>query len=556
MASPPPESTRSLRRSIKTPARFQGDHLDMSGAPSIGTSRRSGNSSTRMPQTSSSEGPNGSTARQRPGEIDSISTPSTETMAVNAKKVPRVRKIYASSSRSRISGNVNNSSSSNLRNVKNTGGSPGPAAPSDEDYTAPNSVSDQPSGTKRAPRKATARRPPSRDSLADNFVPKQSRVPKNTYTGPVTDFNPDLRPAAFPTLDTPERAAEFELELAAAEKRIAADVRKLQESIDNAKAPAPASTSLSGHSLEQRHEGTSFERRSLKRSHEDVEIFDALVDYPGSTHAHPAKRHRKATNPDLEWEFGSSDASLRDGYILAGGRTQYDNFQAEMQSSDEGEMDEETPTRKLKTKGEFRFTLSTVEPARQRQEIWLELPNNLKCHAVETVGDIYPNYKEHAGITHAMGTRFEQRTSLEQSAVEAFMDVLLLSERDKSILRGLLDIKAQKQRLAELAQKYLDQQRHTFFLKHGTKKLTDAQHEKMKVMTIYKYPEPDLEAPRSAWVALEKYFEMCELDPMYLYEDGGLLNAETGVREEGLQVDRALSGTAMPGSEPGEVAAA
>lgn len=373
---------------------------------------------------------------------------------------------------------------------------------------------------KRRPlRKATARRPAVRKSVDDVYGVKQSRVPKNKFIGEVIEFNPNLRPTAFPTLDTPKRATEFESELASQEQ--------YQKSGLEGSLSATRAEEQDSFSFDIQTPATS-NAHDRKRPREDDEaLAEVLQADEGANHAHPLVPRDQITPASTDatisadtsgeisckvkgkqrvpWitEFSDPpkyDEETRQGWKLAG-KDAYDGNIAAMETSDE--------EREAVDTGPIVFKTCLMK-------LWDKIPPSLKCHATDAMGDLFPD----------------------DHNLEHHMERLRLSNHQKDDLWVSMTDRAEQQRMAERAQKMLTALQREFHLTKADRVLTDEIHAKMKEKTIYRFPEPEIRGKRYEWRALERYFRLCGLDPGVIHEDG-LLHDETGITEEGLQIDKA-----------------
>ena len=367
---------------------------------------------------------------------------------------------------------------------------------------APSNVTSNPKRASSASTEATQSTPKKRKLEKQNEAPKKitlrkvqaratpppaplkfSRVPKNTYTGPQVEYNPNLRPAAFPTLDTPERVEAFEQHLAEQRQK---QEQQLVGTVDPDVVNGP--DLHADHPLNERWQNFSLQSpppsankaTHFRRGHELApsltdEVSDGSVEEIRQSGPRPSQRlitpsttePSGASSNQSQAEVSAQQSHEEDSRSESPPRRPnalyHENFEqiteiaqmtdhemnmAEMETSDEEEMARKDQIKK---------------PIGTQVARWDNLSKSAKLDSVDSVHEQYPD-----------------------DTANMIFQRLNLTDAQKMEMVQLLERRQGKEREEEDAQQLLQARVHEYMLKNSGRPMSQERYRQMLQETIYK----------------------------------------------------------------------
>ena len=313
-------------------------------------------------------------------------------------------------------------------------------------------------------------------------------------------FNPNLRPAAFPTLDTSERAHEFERQLAAAsekEKRLAIEK---QIGVSQRLNSVSARSSVQDPSGSVMLGGTTFQQTLQNPT--DAVNSDPGVEIRVHGHAHPAR-------PDFAMTRESHPVSSHEGNLqnesikakdpsqeIRGGAPSFrperslfsENMRVLLDKSTMHERDEIIEQMETSDE-EAKFTrLRATRPVATRIALWDGLPSCLKIHVLDSVYAWIP-----------------------EGSPEVIFGRLLFTEAQKTEMTRMLLERQERSAQEKVAQAKLQATAQQYLLAHNGRSLSPGRYREMLEETVYQDNDggDTVEATRRDWRNAQEYVERC-----------------------------------------------
>lgn len=362
------------------------------------------------------------------------------------------------------------------------------------------------------PKNARQNKPDGEEPFSALPSPSKSRVPKNTYTGPQTEFNPDLPPATFPTLDTAKQVQEYEQKVAAEANQTKIDRFSLDSPVHDSSTRPISGTRQPTAS----NSGRSQRSRAATSSVDSINQRPNVASY-GSEHSHPSRPRNSITpigsDAGMSYEDWKQRSIAREASRSAwrnskppessknpiseenveqlqewAKRTSPERYMAEMETSDEEKV---SPIKHVR------------KPAISRVELWKSLPSFMKVHAVDSVYEQFPD-EDSNSIFHR----------------------LQLTDRQVVEMTKLINERSARGKNEDAIEAKLHAQVRDFLLHRNGQSLSGDKLQTMLDNTIYRKIEEGnpVIATRRMWRDAKEYLELCGLP-------GSLLDDEDGPTE-------------------------